>query len=201
MVKIKVLPYISILLLLLGAYFNTYYYLIGAHSRIIQVIISALLLGGGTRHWLFFGLPLIMLGYCINNKYIINKKTINNFRYYVILVVSSICSFIESYLLMKIRGTSIHLDITLFNWIPALAIVMLIVNVKHSIIKLPITGFNWKILRKTCDICYIVHVAVISLCRALGFKLILNFFISIIGSFTISYILYFIIIDAGDRHC
>ena len=103
----------------------------------------------------------------------------------VVLLMSTVFSFIESTFLKYKLSKNITTDLTIFNLIPAVSIFILSLILDNSKIRI-----NTRILRKMADIIYIIHVLVIKIfvqkSNLNNFKIfILSYFISLILSYII----------------
>ena len=180
--KYKKMNYLIIPLLLIGILFSTYYRLFDI--KFLNSIYDLLYHLGTARNFLFFALPLIMIGGLIFK----NKDkllSIKNKIYILLIPLSILLSFLESTLLYNTLGYDIQLDLSIFNLI--FPILLFIISFK---IKINFKKINTKYIRKVCDYVYIVHLYIMCI-LSLELKVthIKLFILVIIISFIISYLI------------
>ena len=151
---------------------------------------------GGGRHAVFFGLPLMALGYCIAELEVWNRMRLLMLT--IELLIFSILSFFEVTWLLNQFDESFYVDITLFNWIPGLILFLIALKIEEKIN----LNINTKPLRKVTDIIYIIHPAVIwALSKIFGLKYITRFIVAIVLSVAVSLIVYVVLLKiSGMRN-
>lgn len=177
---LKTKKYILIILLVGGIVLNEYYKLINNESLLrLAVIVSFC---GGAKHALLFATPMLLVGDYIAGKHVFAKKSVCIFLFVILLTAS----FIETAILKNQIGSQIRLDVSIFEWTPAIPLFLLGLNTKAKIE--PVTSRK---LRKITDIAYIIHVWIIVLVvKLLKLEFEIRFLIVTVVSFVISCIIY-----------
>lgn len=145
----KIYLLIICILLLFGIFFDEYYKLF--KNDFLNWIAIRLDFVGTTRNGLFMAFPLFNIGRFITEykKQIFSVKV----RYYIILIsLFFVLSYIESVYLCKNIGYFISNDLTVFNWIIALLLVIIIRCFKGNYLQ----NFS-NLLRKSVPIVYVIH--------------------------------------------
>lgn len=147
----KVIIGISLVLLLSGAFFDEYCRVFDI--PLIQQMSAFIDRNGTSRHVLFFALPLLLIG-----RYIWEKREeldgwLTTGAITTSLGVCVLFAFGECAFIVRLLGTEISCDVTVFNWMPSVCLFLLSFR-----IQLPISGKASRILRKQADIIYIVHI-------------------------------------------
>lgn len=171
---------LMILLILMGALFDEYYRFIDI--ALVRKIKIGLLMFGGGRSTILFALPLLMIGGWISAR----EKIVFNLRkwiYLMLLFISLSLSIVEFLLLKNWLGDGVSLDVTLFNYLPAVFIVILTFYLSRS----KKCSIDSRYLRKSTDIFYIIHIWIITLVgRILGLSYELRFAVSAVISLVFS---------------
>lgn len=143
--------YITILSLLLavGVLFDEYYKLF--NNGLLNSLASIIGIIGGSRHFLFMGFPLIVIGRLI---FIYRDRifSIKPYVYLLLIFFSSLISFGETAFLLVKLGRDITCDITIFNWVTA--VFLFVITFYWSPKALEKTS---RIMRKSVDIVYVIH--------------------------------------------
>lgn len=173
--------YITILSLLLafGVLFDEYYKLF--NSGLLNLLVSIIGIIGGSRHFLFMAFPLIVIGRLI---FLYQDRifSIKPYVYLLLIFFSFLISFGETSFLFAKLGRDITCDITIFNWITA--VFLFVITFYWSPKNLEKIS---RIMRKSVDIVYVVHVLfIVILSRFTGLVYSLKFFIVLGLSFVAS---------------
>lgn len=168
------------------------YYLMSNSATVVDVgNFYADYLGGG-RHTVFFGLPLMVMGYRIAESEV--WRRLNLVALMVGLIISSLLSFVEVRWILSQFDDSFYIDITLFNWIPGLILFLMALKIEEDLD----LNINTKPLRKITDIVYITHPAVIwALSKIFGLKYMTRFIATIVLSVLISFIVYVVMLKVS----
>lgn len=187
---------IAVFLLAVGIVFDEYHILI--NSTVIEkmsFVVDEYL--GGARNAVFFAFPMLYLGKVINI-YEKKLKALNLKMIGLLLIVVSILSYCEAWMILNKVGITATLDVSIFGWGSASIFFVLALKLKNRI-KLETTK-DYKIalmLRKSSMLIYIIHpwcLAVLSLLEMNYYiKFILGIMLSIIGS------IFLIVIDQYIR--
>lgn len=147
----------ALVLITMGAFFDEYFKLF--HLKGLERISKFINVGGGVRHFLFFALPLLLIGKVIQNykDFICTKMSKNKLIYTSFFF--AVLSLGECIYLRNHVGDMLTCDITFFNWIPAVFIFILTFKY-HIRIK------QGRRLRKLADYMYILHIWVIVLVQS-----------------------------------
>ena len=188
----KNLIVLTIILLFLGIFFDEYYKII--NFPIFNKIDSFLNYIGGGRNFLFFAIPMLLTGLLISKN--INKILNMSIKTALLFLLMTLTfSFIEATILKYLIRYNITIDLSLFNTIPAIFIFIVTFLIDNKKIL-----FDTRILRKTSDIIYIIHIWVIHTIRKL---FTINNMLIFLFSYLISFIIsYFIVkfIDNFKKH-
>lgn len=143
---------VIIVLIIISSYIDEYHkiYMIPFTDKIVNFFINNLF---GGRNFLLFSIPMILIGMCISNfskKHNFNKKCIS-----LLLLLSFVISFAECYYMKKYIGPWISNDITMFNFFPAIFILIIAISCNRHI------NLNTKFIRKVSNIIYIIHIFII----------------------------------------
>ena len=150
----KIYLCVSLLLILIGAFFDEYYKMFGMPC--LDKAYACLQFVGGVRHGIFFALPMLMFGkFLAENK---AKFLFNPKKSFVFVGIVSLLSLIEFCFLFSVIGINIKCDITFFNWLPAIALFVLTLNYCPKILH----GVYTKPFRKMADVIYIIHMWIIA---------------------------------------
>ena len=169
------------LLILCGAFFDEYHKIINVPY--LDVILKTADIMIGEWRAIFFSLPMLLIGKLIKKNWnYISSKTWKT--YVLLLIISAVAAFLEFILLCNSIGTRTSNDITLFNWIPAVALFILSFYINERVKKL-----ETRKIRKMADVIYIIHLWVIVLFKVIFSLRYLSLFIACsITSVIISYI-------------
>lgn len=159
----KLYPYIAVILLVIGAYFDEYKCVFADFANIpaINRIGDFIQLIGGPRHALFFVFPMLLIGKFIfdyKDKLKLKKRT-----YIILTLVSFGVSFAECVMLRHYGGTGITCDVTLFNYFPAVFLFLLTFTYQPKLLK----NIQTRALRKYADIIYLFHMQLVFIVDAL----------------------------------
>lgn len=163
----------ALLLLFVGAYFDEYYHL--TYIRWIRQISAHIESHGTTRHALFFAVPLLLIGKCIYMKKGTLDRYLSTAKILIGLGVSALIALVECTLLIYLRGTGLSCDITLFNWIPAVFILLLSFR-----IHIPLSRKIARSLRKQADVIYIIHVMILEILKLYHFAYWTRYFTALL---------------------
>lgn len=182
--------YIVLLSLLLttGALFDEYYKLF--NNDLLNSLATIIGIIGGSRHFLFMAFPLITIGRLI---YIYKDRIfdVKPYVYLLLILFSFLISFTETSFLFAKLGGNITCDITIFNWVTAMFLFVITFYWNPKAL-----GKTSRIMRKSVDIVYVVHVLFIAILTrftwlayslkffvVLGLSFVASVFILALGSF------------------
>lgn len=153
----KIYPYIAVILIFIGSYYDEYKSVFANlyNIPIIQSFGNTIGYIGGSRHALFFVLPMVLIG-----KFIFEQKDkikLQKTGCILLTVVSFGISLAECLILRHFGGNYITCDVTLANFLPA--VFLFVLTLKWSPQALQKT--QTKALRKYADTIYIIHILVI----------------------------------------
>lgn len=135
---------------------------------------------GGSRNGLFFAFPMLSVGGLIRR----NNWSIKKNEFIVFLLISFILGFCEAAFLKYRCGKDVTLDVTLFGWLPAIPLFLLSLK-KAS----PISDTTSRLIRKTVDIAYVIHVwIIVFVCDVICIRYELGFICILFITFMISVI-------------
>lgn len=143
--------YLVILCILIGGVILDEYYklfnigLLNTLSRSISYI-------GGSRHTIFFAIPMMMIGAWIGKKNH-DKRMIYYLGMFLLVFMGGL---LEAFYLKEKIGNNITTDVTIFGWMPAVP--LFIIGLKTESF---LSQEKSRFLRKTIDTVYIIHVWVI----------------------------------------
>ena len=177
---------IASLLLLGGVLLDEYYKLLNV--SFIKELANGIEFIGGARNGLFFALPMILLGEYIgeingNLEERINELRRNDRKTYILAFIGLLfLSFLEASILRRYISEDITLDLSLFGWMPAIPLLLLMLSYKSFL-----TYEQSRKLRKIVDYVYIIHiwVAVITE-RYLDLKYSMKFLLVLVISVVVS---------------
>lgn len=181
----KLYPYLTVILIIIGAYFDEYRLVFSGISNIPVVKFISLHIKyiGGSRHALFFALPMLWIGRFIYEHKSVLTRLKTSYIWFTIL--SFTISLTECLLLQHFCGDKITCDITLFNYLPAVFLFMLTLVYQPKVIE----RFSTKTIRKTADIVYVLHIFVLSIVkRLISVTYMLRFVAVLVISLTLSYL-------------
>lgn len=146
-------------LLLIGAFYDEYQYVFQNLSNVSLIKQFGIQLEylGGPRHALFFSLPMLLIGRFLYEKR--DRIRLSKSVCMVLIGVSFALALGECMLLRHLVGPEITCDITLFNFYPAIFLIMLSFVWQPGILD----KVRTKTLRKSADIVYISHIWVVVL--------------------------------------
>lgn len=181
----KIYPYVAVILIGIGAFFDEYKNVF-ANIYNIPVIKSfgeAIGYIGGSRHALFFVLPMILIGrFIFEHK---EKIKLQKAGCILLTAVSFGVSLAECLVLRRFGGDLITCDITLTNYLPAVFLFVLTLNWSPQILQ----KIQTKSLRKNADLLYIIHVLVILIIdRLFEITYIYRFLLTLIVSIVLSWL-------------
>ena len=179
-------------LLIIGGVLLDKYYLMSNSFTVVNIgNFYSEYLGGG-RHAIFFGLPLMAMGYRIAESEIWKKLRLMILM--VGLIIFSMLSFVEVTWVLGKFDERFYIDITLFNWIPGLILFLIALKIEERLD----LNINTKPLRKIIDIVYIIHPVVIwTLSKIFGLKYGMRFIAAIVLSLVISFIVYVVLLKVS----
>lgn len=179
----KLYPFVALLLIIIGAFYDEYQYIFSKVNSfpLVVFINKAIQFTGGPRHALFFGFPMILIGKFLHEHQ--SDIKIQKATCIVLIVVSFFVSLAEGLTLRHFGGESITCDITLFNYLPAVFLLILTFSYCPKVLE----SLNTKAIRKTADIVYISHILIIELVnKFLGIKYIPRLVLVLIVSVAVS---------------
>lgn len=173
----------ALVLIIIGAYFDEYQYAFTSLNDIPFIVFAnkAIQFIGGSRHALFFALPMILIGkFLEEHKIFFNaSKT----TCVTLLIVSFFVSLVECIILRYYGGENITCDITLFNYIPA--IFLFILTFLHQ--PKAFSGTSTRTLRKAADVLYISHVLILhAVDKVFEVEYLLRFLLVLVASLIVS---------------
>lgn len=122
------------------------------NNSVVDTIVNYFERIGGSRNGLFFAFPMLSIGGLIKKNY----RSINRNKLIVFLLLSFVLGFCEAVFLKCRCDIDATLDVTFFGWMPAVPLFLLSLN-KTA----PISTQTSRMIRKTVDIAYIIHVWII----------------------------------------
>lgn len=120
----------------------------------MQIEVDRLAYVGGARHALFFAVPMLLIGEWIAENKVHEKIKTQNAV--ILFIITWILAFFETMVLRKFLGDGITLDVSMFGWMPAFALVIVGLREMNSL-----PSATSRSLRKVIDVVYIIHVWVI----------------------------------------
>lgn len=181
----KIYPYIAIILIFVGAYYDEYknIFVTLYNTPIVKSFGESIQYIGGSRHALFFVLPMVLIGRFIfeQKDKIKVKKTVC----ILLTVVSFGVSLAECIMLRRFGGNYITCDITLTNFLPAVFLFVLTLNWKPQVFN----KIQTKALRKHADVLYVLHMLVLLVIdRLFNVMYIYRFLLTLILSMVLSWL-------------
>ena len=181
----KAYPYLAVLLIIIGAFYDEYHYVFNSvsESPLVIFIGKAIKVVGGHRHAVFLAFPMVLIGKFLyeHQGNIKISKTIC----IVLIVASLVVSLAECLMLQHFGGNDITCDITLFNYLPAVFLFIL------TLLYCPkgLETLDTRGLRKIADVVYVLHILIIWLIHKIwGLKYIQNLIFVLIASVAVSYL-------------
>ena len=144
----KAEPFVIAVLMLAGICFDNYFYFVPIPA--VQKIGLFLKDFGGSRNFLLFAMPVILIGKMLAEAEELMKKPAA--FYLTGLLVTAGLSLLESIVLVRLLGDRLACDITVFNIWPAVFMFILTFRVRITI-----GTAAARTLRKSVDILYIIH--------------------------------------------
>lgn len=181
----KIYPYIAVILIFVGAFYDEYKNVFADlyNVPIIKSFGEAIGYIGGSRHALFFVLPMVLIGGFIFEQK--DKIKLQKTGCILLTVVSFGISLAECLMLRRFGGDSITCDVTLTNFLPA--IFLFVLTRKWS--PQALQNIQTKALRKHADTLYILHVLVLLVIdRLFSVTYIYRFLLILIMSMVLSWL-------------
>ena len=161
-------------LLTFGILFDEYYRVF--NSPVLNALVTGFEFLGGASYGLFFALPMLLIGSWIAE----NKPDVSRFKCIVVFLITYALGFLEATMLKNLLSTEMTLDISIFGWVPAVPLLLVALNTT-SILNYQ----RSRMLRKSADIVYIIHLAVfILLSRSFRLEYLASFAATVIVSFS-----------------
>lgn len=168
-----------IVLLVFGIFFDEYYKLF--NNSFLNNIATILKWFGGTRNFIFMTFPILTIGRFI---FLYRDKIflVRPYVYIILTILSFILAALELTMLNSFNINNLSLDISVFNFMPAIFLFVLTFYWNPKILHKRTTK-----LRKQADIIYIVHILVSGILdMILPIKLFTRFIVVLLISWALS---------------
>lgn len=170
---------LGLVLLAVGIFFDEYYKIFD--FVVWNGIASFIEYVGGARHAMFFGLPMLLIGGWLAEKKINISKTLCIVLFSILFVFG----FLEACFLKSLIGTNITLDVSIWGWTPAVPLFLIGLETRVKL-----KPEKSRIIRKTIDIVYIIHVWVLCLVEKMSkVEYFTKFVVVVVISFLLSILL------------
>lgn len=176
----KKIIFIIAILFFTGVLFDEYYKIF--NIAFINKLANFIAYIGGGRSFVFFALPLLLIGVVISKNYDNIIKCFNK-KIYLYFVISIVLSFLEMIFLRHKLSNDITADLTLFNNIPAIFIFIISLSIGNNFIKI-----KTRMLRKMSDIIYIIHILILNFIKNISINNFAKFILCYLICLVISYV-------------
>ena len=149
----KAYPIICVILLCIGVYYDEYQHVF--EIPLLERAGTYIGYIGGSRHALFFVLPMLLIG-----RFLFEHKRVMKLSKATCIMMTIACfavSFAECVGLRYYVGEYITCDVTFFNFLPAIFLFILTFVWQPKLLD----NISTKSLRKNADVIYIIHILVL----------------------------------------